>query len=114
MGVSVFIGGCIGFFISRCFWDKISAEEKSQTAAFYKKMERKVDFQHEVGEENDAFQLIQIGRFATIMGIGILFLLIPMDTPAARWVVLSISGFIGGIGLFMMISGKMRERRTKQ
>jgi solute:Na+ symporter, SSS family len=105
-GLMVFIGGVVGFLIARLLWNRTSEEEKESTATFYAKMERPIDFKNEVGAGNDSFQLIMIGRFALLLGGLFLFLLIPVDTTAGRWVILSISGFVGGIGLLMLLSGK--------
>ena len=107
----VMSGGTIGFIIARPFWSKISAEEKAATNAFYEKMERPIDFKAEVGEGNDAFQLIMIGRFALVLGLLFLLLLFPVDTVAGRWVVMTISGIVGGIGSLMWLSGKKLKKK---
>lgn len=111
MGLSVLIGGCLGFLISCPFWSRVSAEEKKAIAAFYRKMHKKIDFEKEVGKANDSFQLIQIGRFALLLGGLSLFLLIPLNTAAARYVILAISAFVSGIGGLMVISGKRIEKK---
>lgn len=111
MGLSVLIGGCFGFFISCPFWNRVSEEEKEETAAFYSKMHRKIDFEKEVGSANDSFQLIQIGRFALILGGLSLLLLIPLQAEGARVVILSVAGFVGGIGGLMVVCGKRIERK---
>jgi SSS family solute:Na+ symporter len=110
MGISVLVGGCAGFFISCLFWRRTSAQEKEETAAFYQKMHKPVDFDREIGEENDSFQLIQIGRFAVLMGSLILLLLVPLNTPSSRWAVLAISIFIGGTGLHMIACGRRKKK----
>lgn len=114
MSLLVLAGGCGGFFISCLFWKRISAQEKEETTAFYRKMGRPVDFKNEVGNANDAFQLIQIGRFAALMGGLTLLLLIPLTTAAARWTILAVAGFVGGIGVFMMACGNRVERKNTE
>jgi SSS family solute:Na+ symporter len=111
MSLLVLSGGCAGFFISCLFWKRTSAQEKEETAAFYRKMGRPVDFKKEVGVGNDAFQLIQIGRFAALMGGLSLLLLIPLNTAAARWTILVVAGFVGGIGILMMAYGKRIKKK---
>lgn len=111
MGLLVLTGGCFGFFISCLFWNRVSAEEKAATAAFYQKMHRKIDFEQEVGGANDAFQLIQIGRFALLLGGLSLLLLIPLQAEGARVVILSVAGFVGGIGGLMVFCGERIKRR---
>lgn len=105
-GLAVLIGSVGGFLISRLFWNRVSDEEKAATQAFYDRMEKPIDFENEVGKGNDSFQLIMIGRFALLLGGLFLLLMIPVDTAAGRWVILTISGFVGGIGLLMLLSGK--------
>ena len=98
--------GTLGYLIAIPFWSKTSAAEKESTRAFYAKMENPIDFEKEVGEGNDSFQLIMIGRFALVLALMFLLLLFPVDSAAGRWVVLSISGIVGGIGLLMITAGK--------
>jgi len=98
--------GTIGYLVSLPFWSKTSAEEKEATRAFYDKMEKPIDFEKEVGEGNDSFQLIMIGRFALVLGLLFLLLLFPVDSLAGRWVVVTISCVVGGVGLLMWLSGK--------
>lgn len=110
MGFWVLVGGGAGFLISALFWRNTNEGEKTATEEFYKKMERPVDFEREVGSANDSFQLLQIGRFAAFLGVAALFLMIPLDTAAGRWVVAAISGFVGGIGLLMICAGRRIEK----
>lgn len=98
--------GTLGYLIAIPFWSKTSADEKEATRAFYEKMEQPIDFAAEVGEGNDSFQLIMIGRFAMVLGALFLLLLFPVDTAAGRWVIVTISGVVGGVGLLMYLSGK--------
>lgn len=105
-GLYVLIGGVGGFLISRLFWSRVPEEQKDEIQAFYDNMKKPVDFETEVGEGNDSFQLIMIGRFALLLGLLFLLLLIPVKTIDGRIIILSISGFVGGIGLLMLLSGK--------
>ncbi|MFA5687631.1 MAG: hypothetical protein WC959_00535 [Kiritimatiellales bacterium] len=114
MGLSVLAGGCTGFFIACVFWKNVSPEEKMAAETFYRKMRQPIDFSRETGNANDAFQLIQIGRFAALLGGLTLILLVPLKLPAARLVVLILAGFIGGIGLIMMHSGKRIARKATE
>lgn len=102
----VISGGVVGFLVAKLFWSRVSDQEKEETAEFYKSMETKVDFEKEVGKGNDAFQLIQIGRFALLVGILLLGLLFNVESALGYKVVFSISGFIGGIGILMYGAGK--------
>jgi len=102
----VLLGGIFGYLISLPFWSRISPEERAATEAFYEKMKKPVDFEGEVGGRNDSFQLIMIGRFAMLLGVLFLLLLIPVDSAVGRWVVLTISGIITGLGLLMWLAGK--------
>lgn len=110
VGILVLACGTAGFLIAYPFWNRVSAEEKESVAAFYRRMHRKVDFEKEVGNANDSFQLIRIGWFAVLLGGLSLILLIPLNTFGARCVILIISVFVGGIGGLMIIFGKRIER----
>lgn len=110
-GLWVFIGGTLGFCITRLFWKRVTAEHKAEIEAFYDNMKKPVDFEAEVGGGNDSFQLIMIGRFAALLGALFLLLLIPVDTGAGRLVVLSISGFVGGLGVLMWMAGLRVKKR---
>lgn len=104
-GLYVLLGGVLGFMVSRLFWGRVSSEHKAEIQAFYDNMKKPVDFEKEVGAGNDSFQLIMIGRFALLLGVLFLLLLIPVKTAEGRIVILSISGFVGGIGLLMLRAG---------
>ncbi|VGO22342.1 sodium:solute symporter family protein [Pontiella sulfatireligans] len=110
-GLCVFIGGVVGFLIARLFWNRVSDEEREATKTFYERMEKPIDFESEVGSNSDAFQLIMIGRFALLLGGLFLLLLFPVHTVAGRWVILTISGFVGGIGLLMLLAGKRIQKK---
>lgn len=109
-GAAVLIGGTIGFLLSRFFWRHVSDKEKCETQAFYTNMTRPVDFDGEVGAANDSFQLLMIGRFAMLLGALFLLLLIPVHSADGRWVIVSIAGFVGGIGLWMFLAGRGKDR----
>ncbi len=100
------IGGGIGYFISMPFWNRVSDERKKEIAIFYERMHRPIDFAKEIGKGNDAFQLIQIGRFALLVSILFLFLLFIVESGDGYGVVLTVSGFTGGIGALMLWAGK--------
>ena len=99
-------GGCAGYFVSLPFWNRVSKERKKEIAAFYERMHRPIDFAKEIGKGNDAFQLIQIGRFAMLVSILFLFLLFIVKGHDGHGVVLTVSGFTGGIGALMLRAGK--------
>ena len=52
-----------------------------------------------------------IGRFALVLGALFLLLLFPVDSAAGRWVVLTISGVVGGVGTLMWLAGKRIENK---
>jgi len=105
-GFFVFLGGTIGFLVSRLFWNRVSTQEKEEILAFYTEFHTPVDFKKEVGEGNDSFQLIMLGRFALLIGGLFLLLFIPIRSVDGRVVIGCISAFVGGIGLMMWLSGK--------
>ncbi len=107
----VMCSGTIGYLIALPFWSNTKDEEKQATRAFYEKMETPIDFGSEVGKGNDSFQLIMIGRFALVLGALFLLLLFPVDSTAGRWVIITISGVVGGVGTLMWLSGKRIEKK---
>lgn len=100
------LGGTVGYLASMPFWKRVSEERKKEIAGFYERMLRPIDFEKEVGKGNDAFQLIQIGRFALVVSILFLFLLFVVKGHDGYGVVLTVSGFTGGIGALMLWAGR--------
>jgi Na+/proline symporter len=113
MGTLVLIGGVAGYLISCLFWNRVSQQEKDETAAFYKKMTTKIDFAGEVGEDNDAYQLSLLGRFSVMIGGLLLLMCIPVKSFDGRMVILAVAGFISGVGLLMVLAGRRIIRRKK-
>jgi Na+/proline symporter len=109
-GLMVLVGSVLGFAVARLFWNRVGAEEKAMSEAFYAKMMKPVDFESEVGKSNDSLQLIMIGRFSMIAGGLIMLLAFPVETSSGRLVIFSVSGFVGGIGALMLFIGKRMQR----
>ena len=110
-GFLVFLGGTIGFLISRLFWNQVSEQERKEILDFYQEMHTPINFKEEVGENNDSFQFITLGRFSALIGGLFLFMLIPVQSFAGRVVVGCISGFIGVVGLLLILAGRRIIRR---
>lgn len=114
-GMLVLVGSVLGFAVARFFWNRVSADEKATTEAFYAKMMKPVDFESEVGKSNDSLQLVMIGRFSMIAGGLIMLLAIPVETSTGRLVVFSVSGFVGGVGTLIFFLGKrIQKKQTTQ
>ncbi|MFD0894001.1 hypothetical protein KBB96_03335 [Luteolibacter ambystomatis] len=111
VGTMVFTGGVAGFLVSRLFWKRVPEEERRQTAAFYERMKRPVDFGAEVGEGSDLIQFRMVGRSSLVLAALFLLLLIPMGDGTARAIVLAISGSIGGIGGVLLWCGRVASKR---
>lgn len=101
----VLLGGLGVYLFSMLFYDSTAQELKDKWAAFYKRMETPIDFEKEVGDANDGDQLVQIGRFAVVLG-SLIGLLVLLDNPLwGRLCILGITSFVAGIGALMWIMG---------
>ncbi len=110
-GFLVFFGGTIGFLISRLFWNRVSEQERKEILEFYQEMHTPINFKEEVGENNDSFQFVTLGRFSTLIGGLFLFMLIPVHSFDGRIVVCCISGFVGTVGLLLWSTGRRNLKK---
>lgn len=109
--LAIISASCTVFAGSALFYRSVPAEEQTKARTFYAQMEKPVDFQSEVGQSNDGFQLRQIGIIAVMMGGLILLLLLTENTPLGRKSIVAIAGFVMAIGLVML--GLARRRPTE-
>ncbi len=101
----VILGGASMYFLSMLFYKSTDDVLKKKWNRFYQTMETPVNFQEEVGNANDGDQLVQIGRFAVVLGALISLLLI-LDNPLwGRICILGVTAFVGGIGGAMWFAG---------
>ncbi|WP_309386220.1 sodium:solute symporter family protein [Cerasicoccus frondis] len=95
----------LGCLLSLPLWERAAPEYRERVRQFYKKMQTPVDFDKEIGESNDSFQLNVMG--ATSFVIGLLFLLFTLlpNTLAARLQIVIIGGAFAIIGIAMLRTG---------
>lgn len=99
------------FLLSTLFYRYVSREEKERVEAFYRNLERPIDYESEVGSNSDWFQLKQIGMFSLVLGVMILFLLF-LDNPiGGRLGILSVGGFIVAVGMVMLTLAKRHRKQ---
>lgn len=104
----VLLGGASMYFLSMLFYKSTPQTLKVKWDAFYQKMETPVDFEKEVGDANDGEQLVQIGKFAVVLG-SLIGLLIFLENPVwGRLCILAVTTFVGGIGAIMWWAGSRR------
>ena len=110
----VLLGGASMYFFSMLFYKSTNEDLKRKWNTFYQTMETPVDFEKEVGNANDGEQLVQIGRFAVVLGALISLLLI-LDNPLwGRLCILGVAAFVGGIGAIMWAAGNRCRQQLGQ
>ncbi|MBK1875257.1 sodium:solute symporter family transporter [Pelagicoccus mobilis] len=109
--LAIVISSTSVFLLSTLFYRMVSQEERERVERFYKNLERPIDYETEVGHNSDWFQLKQIGMFSMVLGMMILLLLF-LDNPiGGRIGILSVGGFIVGIGFVMLSLAKRHKRQ---
>jgi Na+/proline symporter len=101
--------GSAGFLLAR-FFCRDSPESRGKTAAFYRRMHTPVDFEAEVGSRGDDGQEFRVlGWFSTVVGIGIILLVIAPEPWA--W-----GGRLGtlAIGLLQLCIGWVLRRNARR
>lgn len=99
------------FLLSLLFYKYVSKEEKERVEAFYRNLERPIDYASEVGHNSDWFQLKQIGLFSLVMGC-LIQLLLFLDNPiGGRIGIVCVGGFIIAVGLVMLWLAKRHRAR---
>lgn len=110
----VVLTGAAVYLFSMLFYRKTPGEYKERAEEFYRRMTTKVDFAKEVGHANDGIQLIQIGRFGTVLGSFLLLLQFLKNPLSGHLSLLAVALFVGGIGAAMWILGKRISHRAGQ
>ncbi|MEQ9454699.1 MAG: hypothetical protein RLN76_08945 [Phycisphaeraceae bacterium] len=96
--------GAIAFFATMPFWRYASDEYKQRVNRFYTNMHTPVNFEEEVGNNNDDHQRKVIGIFAIVMGTFITALLLLPNDLGGRFGILFVGGFVLLSGLFLLWS----------
>ena len=102
----------LGFFGSYLLPSRESVQAKADTAAFHANLRRPVDFEAEVGGQNDAEQYLVLGRMSLILSAGIVSLIIIPNPIHARGVIFMIASVSGIIGILLSIMGRRLQRRS--
>lgn len=103
----------LGFFGSYLLPSRESVQAKADTAAFHANLRRPVDFEAEVGGQNDAEQYLVLGRMSLILSAGIVSLIIIPNPIHARGVIFMIASVSGIIGILFSIMGRCLQRRSR-
>jgi len=109
-GMLVCLFSAVAYFVSALFYKTAPEEYKERCREFYKRMRTPVDFEKEVGQSNDHYQLKVIGILSLITGGLLLLLLLVPNTLFGRSCILSVCGFILLIGLLMLCAGLKKEK----
>jgi len=112
-GFIVFSCSVAAFLVSMLFYKSSPEDYKERCAEFYRKMHTPVDFEKEVGESNDGYQLKVIGLLGIITaGLIFLLLLVP-NALSGRLCILSVGLFVLVIGGLMFGAGIKKIREGK-
>lgn len=118
-GVRVFwvvIVGSASFLVTILF--PRSEAYRAKVEAFFTKMHRPVDFEAEVGQANDAVQLIIMSRFAMVIGLLVFALLLIPNPLDGRLAILVVALSISSLGFAFHIRGsralRMQARRVHE
>ena len=102
--------GVISFMACSLFWKRESSEYQQQVAQFFRRMHTPVDFEREVGGENDLSQLRIVGMFSIVIGVLMALLVFLPPDWRGRVQVLSVSGAVSLIGALMVLAPTLRSR----
>ena len=112
-GFIVCLFSVAAFFVSVFFYRNSPEDYKERCAEFYRKMHTPIDFDKEVGESNDGYQLKIIGLLGIITGGLILLLLLVPNPFAGRMCILLVGLFVLLIGGLMFGAGIKKIREDK-
>lgn len=109
-GLLVCLFSVVAYFASTLFYKNAPDEYKERCKEFYRRMHTPVDFEKEVGQSSDNYQLKVIGILSLVTGGLLLLLLFVPNTLFGRVCILSICGFILLVGLLMLRAGLKKPK----
>jgi len=109
-GLLVCLFSVVAYFVSALFYKNAPEEYKERCREFYKRMHTPVDFEKEVGQSSDNYQLKVIGILSLVTGGLLLLLLMVPNTLFGRGCILSVCGFILLVGLLMLRAGLKKPK----
>ena len=105
-GFIVALCSLAAYLVSTRFYRSSPQEYKDRCIEFYSRMSRPVDFEKEVGDASDSYQLKTIGILSMVTGALLFLLLLVPNELFGRLCILSVGGFILLVGLAMLIAAK--------
>lgn len=112
----IFANSAVGvatFFATMPLWPKQSEAYKAQVGQFFKQMHTPVDFEKEIGEENDNSQLKIMGAFSIAVGGAICLLaFIPQDRWVDHLAAVGVGGFVALAGAGLMWAGRTSKAES--
>ena len=107
---SVFIAGTLGFLVSIPFAPSKGSEHRALVDKFFKTVRTPIDFETEVGADNDLTQLAIVGRFGAVTA-GFVALMLFIPNPAeGRIAIVVLALVIGAVSALMMKVGSGQGR----
>ena len=96
----------LAFMATMPWWSKAGAAYRGQVDAFFERMHRPVVFEQEVGVGNDRRQLRVMGRFAVVIGLFVIGLVLLPNDLVGRLGILFVGGFVALVGGLMWWTGR--------
>lgn len=101
------------FLATMPFYKGSSQKFKERNEAFFKTMHTPVDFEKEVGEGNDAFQLKMLGGSSLALAVFLLVLQALPNDLTGRITLLSVNAFVAAVGALLYYKGLRHAKAGK-
>jgi len=101
----VLAAGSLGFLISIPFAPAIGSAHRNMVDKFITLMKTPINFETEVGEDNDLAQLKVIGRFGSAIAVFIAMMLIIPNPVGGRLSIAALALIIGSVSVLMIKAG---------
>lgn len=103
--------GTASFFLCKLGWKRESESYKKKSEEFFKQLHTPVNYKEEVGVSTDHNQLKVMGNISCILA-GLIGLMIFYPNPLiGRITILGLSGTVGVVGVFLLLSARRMKLR---
>lgn len=110
----ILVFSLVGTLLSIPFYKYSKADYKERVASLFEDMRTPVDFEKEIGGNNDVKQLRAMGSTCVAGGGFLLLLLLAPNPVFERLCVLFVAGFVAGIGGLMLRTARSKEKMEKE
>lgn len=95
-----------GTLLCVLFYNTSSRAYRDKMDAFFKRIRTPVDFEKEVKEDRDRFQLKTMGTMAILGGCLLSLLVLVPNSPGGRLGILFLAGFVATVGFLLRRAAK--------